>query len=57
MDIYSAAYSGLYNYSTGFYAFFLSPYLNHRVSSVDADYYNYLPYPPDNKKDLIAEIG
>lgn len=43
-----AAYSGLYNYSTGFYAFFLSPYLNHKPSPPDADYYNYLPYPPDN---------
>ena len=43
-----AAYSGFYNYSTGFYAFFLSPYLNHKPSRSNADYYNYLPYPPDN---------
>jgi N,N-dimethylformamidase beta subunit-like, C-terminal len=68
-----AAYSGLYNYSAGFYAFFFSPYLNHSVSAADADYYNYLPYPPppaDNNhrrntkafqryfsKDIIAKAG
>ena len=55
-----AAYSGFYNYSTGFYAFFLSPYLNHKPSRSNADYYNYLPYPPDNTTiwgDLIAQVG
>jgi hypothetical protein len=56
-----AAYSGLYNYSAGFYAFFFSPYLNHSVSAADADYYNYLPYPPppadNNHKDLMAKAG
>ncbi len=67
----AAAYSGYYNYSTGFYAFFESPYLNHSVSSLDANYHNYLPYPPpspdprnDTKvyqryfsKDIIAKGG
>jgi hypothetical protein len=66
-----AAYSGYYNYSTGFYAFFQSPYLDHSTSPADADYYNYLPYPPpssdernDRKvhrryfsKDVIAKAG
>jgi hypothetical protein len=66
-----AAYSGCHNYSTGFYAFFQSPYLDHSTSPADADYYNYLPYPPpssdernDTKiyqryfsKDIIAKAG
>jgi hypothetical protein len=65
-----AAYSGYYNYSAGFSAFFQSPYLDHSQSPADADYYNYLPYPPpsdernDTKvyqryfsKDIIAKAG
>ena len=65
-----AAYSGFYNYSTGFYAFFFSPYLNHKPSAAGDDYYNYIPYPPpspaskDTKvyqryfsKDIIAKAG
>jgi hypothetical protein len=57
--------------SSGFYAFFLTPYLNHKPSPIDADYYNYLPYPPpfpdprnDTKvyqryfsKDIIVKAG
>jgi hypothetical protein len=66
-----AAYSGFYNYSSGFYAYFYSPYLNHSASPADADYYNYLPYPPPSpdhrndrrvyqryfSKDIIAKAG